>query len=148
MKHTSANLVRDNRRINTQESLRALRLNSKPLSHVSGAQDDWLRVNFSLFKVGEVLYQRYYLQQPMIDQISSVTGYFCHLFDLYKIQLYFLMLTYRFAKYIEADSVEFFKIDFLKDMPEKTEKSEFNCTLCHTLARMFALPKYAKSRPI
>ena len=51
VKHTSANLVRDNRRINTQESLRALRLNTKPLSHVVGAQDDWLRVNFSLFKV-------------------------------------------------------------------------------------------------
>ena len=37
VKHTSANLVRDNRRINTQESLRALRLNTKPLSHVVSA---------------------------------------------------------------------------------------------------------------
>ena len=55
------------------------------------------------------------------------------------------MLTYRFSKYIESDSIEFFKVDFLKDMPEKAEMGEFNCTLCHTLVRMFALAKNAKA---
>ena len=58
------------------------------------------------------------------------------------------MLTQRFSKYIEAESVEFFKIDFLKDMPDKTEKGEFNCTLCHTLVRMFSLAKNAREKVI
>lgn len=66
---------------------------------------------------------------------------------MYKIQLYFLMLTHRFSKYIESDSLESSKIDFLRDMPEKTEKGEFNCTLCHTLARMFHLGKGQRSSP-
>lgn len=83
---------------------------------------------------------RLHSQSGTREPINAVSGPFCHLFDLYKIQLYFLMLTNRLAKYIE-NSQELFKIDFLKDMPERTEKGEFNCTLCHTLARMFTLPK-------
>ena len=54
------------------------------------------------------------------------------------------MLTQRLAKYIEYDTVERFRVDFLKDMPEKTEKGEFNCTLCHTLARMFTLARNSR----
>jgi hypothetical protein len=51
------------------------------------------------------------------------------------------MLVHRFAKFIEVDTVEFFGINFLFDMPEKTEKGDFNCTLSHTLVRMFSLAK-------
>ena len=55
------------------------------------------------------------------------------------------MFTNRLAKYIEANIIDFKKIDFLKDMPEKTEKGEFNCTLCHTLTCLFRLPKKSKA---
>ena len=40
-----------------------------------------------------------------------------------------------------TESAERQKIDFLSDLVTKTERREFNCTLCHTLMRMFALSK-------
>ena len=58
------------------------------------------------------------------------------------------MVLGRFTKYIEVDSVECFKIDFLKDIPERIEKGEFNCTLCHSLSRLFALAKNCKPRSV
>ena len=46
--------------------------------------------------------------------------------------------------YIEVNTVEFFGIDFLSEMPLKTEKGEFNCPLSHTLARMFNFMKVCR----
>lgn len=106
------------------------------------AQSDWLRINFVLFKLAEQLVQQPYQSQLAAKDITQGdTSYLSHLFDLYKIQLYFLMLVQKFAKYIEVDTVEFFGINFLSDMPERTEKGEFNCILSHTLVRMFSLAK-------
>jgi len=58
------------------------------------------------------------------------------------------MLVHRLAKYIEVDTVEFFGIDFLSDMPDKIEKGEFNCTLSHTLARVFNLAKNCRDTSV
>ena len=85
------------------------------------AQSDWLRINFVLFKLAEQLVQQPYQSQLAAKDITQGdTSYLSHLFDLYKIQLYFLMLVQRFSKYIEVDTVEFFGINFLSDMPERT----------------------------
>lgn len=51
------------------------------------------------------------------------------------------MLANRGTKAIMSDIADSSKIEFLRDLVEKTEKREFNCTLCHTLMRMFALSK-------
>lgn len=51
------------------------------------------------------------------------------------------MLSERLAKYINNDNIERYKVEFLKEIVDKTEKGEFNCCLCHTLNRLFALAK-------
>lgn len=58
------------------------------------------------------------------------------------------MLTNRLAKYIEVDTVEFFGIDFLSDLPVKAEKGESKCLLCQTLARMFNLAKVCRDNSL
>ena len=47
------------------------------------------------------------------------------------------MLVNRLTKYIELDTVELQDINFLSEMPDKTEKGELNCSLCHTLSHIF-----------
>jgi len=54
------------------------------------------------------------------------------------------MLSERLAKYITNDNIERYKVEFLKEIVDKTEKGEFNCCLCHTLNRLFALAKNPK----
>ena len=78
--------MRDKDKVLSQDPSKVLRLNSKPLSRTVSAQDDWLRINFSLFKLGDLLYQRFYeLPKVAKESIGEPTGYLCHLFDLYKI---------------------------------------------------------------
>ena len=55
--------------------------------------------------------------------------------------MYFLMLVNRLTKYIELDTVELQDINFLSEMPDKTEKGELNCSLCHTLSHIFGLSR-------
>lgn len=66
IKHTSGKLIRDTKGILSDSDSSVLRLNSKPLSRVVSVQEDWLRVNFSLFKLGEVLYQRYFAKNVRV----------------------------------------------------------------------------------
>ena len=56
------------------------------------------------------------------------------------------MLADRLARYMTNDSIERYRVEFLKNIVEKTEKGEFNCTLCHTLNRIFTLAKKSKLR--
>lgn len=58
IRHTSTALIRDKKIL--QERPQRFRLNPQPLSRDVSAQDDWLRVNFTLFKIGEQLVQRHY----------------------------------------------------------------------------------------
>lgn len=96
-----------------------------------------MRINFSLFKLGEVTLRRLYAQGQQMQAMKSLKL----LFDLFKVQLYYVMLCNRASRAIMGDIAEKFQLLFLKDIVDKTERGEFNCQLCHTLNKMFALTK-------
>ena len=106
----------------------------------SVSQDDWIRINFSLFKLSEILYKRLYeAQQVTLPTLLNDHSLISYVFDLYKVQLYFLMHTGRLIRFIESEAVlDLNQIYFLKELPDMAaQRTDFKCTLSQTLQRMF-----------